>query len=218
MKGDRTRSNLDANTLNELIQRFAISVLSRERKSEAINEEILAGKYSGEFYIKTKDGVVLSADILNRAKSATDNAVRIAELVGMTGNIYKIDFDDLVLPNHVDYSVNILGNEPITLPDNVKEILINLDLDEYDIVENGEFKIVNSDAKVKITLVGGGKTEVVEKSLRNINFSILDISGFTKVKNVNIQSISIERSSDVINPDAIDRTVLVHNIFVTVNQ
>jgi len=211
-------SNLDANTLNELIQRFAISVLSRERKSEAINEEILAGKYSGEFYIKTKDGVVLSADILNRAKSATDNAVRIAELVGMTGNIYKIDFDDLVLPNHVDYSVNILGNEPITLPDNVKEILINLDLDEYDIVENGEFKIVNSDAKVKITLVGGGKTEVVEKSLRNINFSILDISGFTKVKNVNIQSISIERSSDVINPDAIDRTVLVHNIFVTVNQ
>jgi len=211
-------SNLDANTLNELIQRFAISVLSRERKSEAINEEILAGKYSGEFYIKTKDGVVLSADILNRAKSATDNAVRIAELVGMTGNIYKIDFDDLVLPNHVDYSVNILGNEPITLPDNVKEILINLDLDEYDIVEKREFKIVNSDAKVKITLVGGGKTEVVEKSLRNINFSILDISGFTKVKNVNIQSISIERSSDVINPDAIDRTVLVHNIFVTVNQ
>jgi hypothetical protein len=218
MKGEKTMSNLDANTLNELIQRFAISVLSRERKSEAINEEILAGKYSGEFYIKTKDGVVLSADILNRAKSATDNAVRIAELVGMTGNIYKIDFDDLVLPNHVDYSVNILGNEPITLPDNVKEILINLDLDEYDIVENGEFKIVNSDAKVKITLVGGGKTEVVEKSLRNINFSILDISGFTKVKNVNIQSISIERSSDVINPDAIDRTVLVHNIFVTVNQ
>ena len=211
-------SNLDANTLNELIQRFAISVLSRERKSEAINEEILAGKYSGEFYIKTKDGVVLSADILNRAKTATDNAVRIAELVGMTGNIYKIDFDDLVLPNHVDYSVNILGNEPITLPDNVKELLINLDLDEYDIVENGEFKIINSDAKVKITLVGGGKTEVVEKSLRNINFSIIDISEFTKVKNVNIQSISIERSSDVINPDAIDRTVLLHNIFVTVNQ
>ena len=211
-------NNLDANVLNELIQRFAISALSRERKSEAINEEILAGKYSGEFYIKTKDGVVLSADILNRVKSATDNAVRIAELVGMTGNIYKIDFDDLVLPNHIDYSVNILGNEPITLPDNVKELLINLDLDEYDIVENGEFKIVNSDAKVKITLVGGSKTEVIEKSLRNVNFSVLDISGFTKVKNVNIQSISIERSSEVINPDAIDRTVLVHNIFVTVNQ
>jgi hypothetical protein len=30
--------------LNELLQRFAISALSRERKDEALNEEILVGK------------------------------------------------------------------------------------------------------------------------------------------------------------------------------
>ena len=211
-------SNLEPNVLNELVQRFAISALSRERKAEAINEEILAGKYSGEFYIKTKDGVVISADILNRAKVATDNAIRIAELVGMTGELYKIEFDDLVLPNHVDYSVNILGNEPITLPANSKEVLVNLDLDEYDIVENGEFKIVNSNAKVIITLAGGSKTKVVEKSLQNMNFVVMDISEFTKVKNVTIQSIVIEKDPNVINNDAIDRTILLHNIFVTVNQ
>ena len=55
--------------INELIQRFAISALSRERKHEAVNEEIMVGKYTGEFYIKTKDGVILSADILNRNKT-----------------------------------------------------------------------------------------------------------------------------------------------------
>ena len=205
-------SNLDSNILNDLVQRFAISALSRERKDEAINEEILAGKYSGEFYIKTKDGVVLSTDILNRAKTATDNAIRIAELVGMTGELYKLEFDNLVLPNHVDYAVNILGNEPIMLPSESKDVLINLDLDEYDIMDNSEFKIVNSNAKVKITLTGGSKSVVIEKSIQNINFAVIDISNFNKVKNVTIESIVIEKDPNVINEKSVDRTILLHNM------
>ena len=47
-------------SMDDLIQRFAISALSRERKDEAVNEEILVGKYTGEFFIKSKDGVVIS--------------------------------------------------------------------------------------------------------------------------------------------------------------
>lgn len=121
--------------LEELLQRFAVSGLSRERKDEAVNEEILIGKHTGEFFIKTKDGVVISTDILNRLKASTDNAIRLAELSGITGDLYKVDFDQLVLPNHVDYSVNIIEGEPIELPIETKKILLNLDLDEYDILD-----------------------------------------------------------------------------------
>lgn len=211
-------NNLEQDVLNELVQRFAISALSRERKNEAVNEEILAGKYTGEFYIKSKDGVVLSADIMNRVKNATDNAIRIAELVGMTGELYKVDFDNLILPNHVDYDINILGNEPIVLPEGSKEVLVNLDLDEYDILDNNDFKLVNSKARVKIKLSGGGKSKVIEKSLENINFVVIDITEFTKTKNVSIESIIIEKDPIVINQNAKDRTILLHNVFVTVNN
>ena len=110
--------------LEELLQRFAVSGLSRERKSEAVNEEILIGKHTGEFFIKTKEGVVISTDILNRLKASTDNAVRIAELSGITGELYRVDFENLILPNHVDYSVNIIEGEPIELPIDSKKVLL----------------------------------------------------------------------------------------------
>ena len=74
-----------SDTSREFLQRFAISGLSKERKDEAINEEILLGKYTGEFFIKSKDGVIISTDILNRLKSSTENAIRYAESAGMVG-------------------------------------------------------------------------------------------------------------------------------------
>ena len=118
-------SNQDA--LRDLIQRFAISALSRERKHEALNEEILVGKYTGEFYIKSKDAVVMSADIMNRMKASTDEAIRVAELLSMTGEIYNVELQNRVLPDHIDYNINILQNDVIELPNDSKEILLNLD-------------------------------------------------------------------------------------------
>ena len=135
--------------LTNLIQRFAVSALSKERKDEAINEEILIGKYTGEFFIKTKDGVVVSTDILNRLKSSTDSAIRRAESAGMIGNLFHLDFDNLVLPTHVDYSVNIIETEPIDLPVNIKKVLLNIDFDEYDIIGDN-IKPISTNANVKI--------------------------------------------------------------------
>ena len=39
-------------SMDDLIQRFAVSALSKERKDEAVNEEILVGKYTGELNLK----------------------------------------------------------------------------------------------------------------------------------------------------------------------
>lgn len=203
--------------LSELIQRFAISALSRERKAEALNEEILVGKYSGEFYIKTKEGIVLSADIMNRAKAATNEAVRIAELVGMTGDIYHVDFENIVLPGFVDYEDNILQQEPINIPVDAKELLIHLDLDEYNIL-NGDPQLIHSDGNVKILIeiVEDGVTRYVrvDKDLSSINFNRIPLELKGKVSSIKIMNITIGKAANI----GANNTILLHNLFVTINH
>lgn len=207
--------------LEELLQRFAVSGLSRERKDEAVNEEILIGKHTGEFFIKTKDGVVISTDILNRLKASTDNAIRLAELSGITGDLYKVDFDQLVLPNHVDYSVNIIEEEPIELPINAKKVLLNLDLDEYDILEDTA-KPVNTEAMVKVVVeiaLGNGENDTIEiqQSIQNINYYPIELN-YEDVISIVISEIVIEKEENEYNIGATDRTILMHNIFVAINN
>ena len=168
-----------------------------------------------------KDGVVVSTDILNRLKASTDNAVRVAELCGIIGDLYKIDFDQLVLPNHVDYSVNIIEGEPIELPFDTKKVLINLDLDEYDILENTA-RPVNTEANVKVAIeiaTGNGKINTLEiiQSIQNINYYPIEIN-YDNVVNVVITGIVIEKENKEYNVGYTDRTVLLHNIFVAINN
>ena len=205
--------------LSNLIQRFAISALSRERKMEALNEEILVGKYTGDFHIKTKDGVVMSADIMNRMKASTADAIRIAELMGMTGEIYQIELENLDLPGHIDYSVNFIKNDHIQLPVGIKEMLLNLDLDEYNII-NGEPEIVHSKADVKILceLVVEGQTKYVrfDKHLGELNVSVLTFDEPEKITSIKITEISIARDND--DNGVNERVILLHNMFVAVNK
>lgn len=207
--------------LEELLQRFAVSGLSRERKHEAVNEEILIGKHTGEFFIKTKEGVVISTDILNRLKASTDNAVRIAELSGITGDLYRVDFENLILPNHVDYSVNIIEGEPIELPTDSKKVLLNLDLDEYDIFEEAA-KPVNTEANVKVILeiaLGNGEVNTLEvaQSIQNINYYPIELN-YENVISIVLTSIIIEKEDVIYNIGYTDRAILLHNLFVAINN
>lgn len=209
--------NMSNQALSELIQRFAISALSRERKAEALNEEILVGKYSGEFYIKTKEGMVLSADIMNRAKAATNEAIRIAELVGMTGEIYHVDFEQMVLPSFIDYDINILQQEPVELPVDTKDVLINLDLDEYDVVNNDP-QLIHTEGNVRVVIEiiedGVKKFINVNKNLSTINFNIIPLEFEGNVTSIKITNITISRDDNII----VNSTILLHNLFVTVNR
>lgn len=207
-------------SMDDLIQRFAVSALSKERKDEAVNEEILVGKYTGEFFIKSKDGIVISTDILNRLKSSTDNAIRVAESVGMVGNLYKLDFDNLPMPLHVDYDVNLIEGEPIRVDGECKSLLFNIDFDEFDIIGD-VVKPVNSDAMVKINieLMLNGITELfeIEKSIQSINQTIIDFKDYIGIQYVEIKNITINKDEVIFNDNAVDRTMILHNLFMSVN-
>lgn len=207
-------------SIDEMIQRFAISGLSKERKDEAVNEEILIGKYTGEFFIKSKDGVVISTDILNRLNSAMGFATKCAETYGIVGNMYRVELDNISMPSHIDYSVNLLETEPITL-DGCKKILFNFDYDEYDIIGDS-IRSIGSDAVVKISMdvkLSSGTTEqiVLDKSIQVINYSVIDLSQFVDVSSVVVRSIIIDKDEKTFNADANDRTIILHNLFISMN-
>lgn len=210
--------NMSDQALNDLIQRFAISALSRERKAEALNEEILVGKYSGEFYIKTKEGIVLSADIMNRAKASTDEAIRIAELVGMTGEIYHVDFDKIELPGFMDYSVNIIQQDPIELPVDAKELLLYLDLDEYNVMgDNTQLIHTEGEVKLIIEAIEDGVTKYIrlDKNLSNINFHPIPLDELQgEVSSLKIINITINKDKNFKSNCAL----LFHNLYVTINK
>ena len=202
-------------SMDDLIQRFAISALSKERKDEALNEEIMVGKYTGEFFIKSKDGIVISTDVLNRLNASSNTAIEIAESIGMVGNLYHLEFDKLQMPCHIDYGINIINSEPIDV-DNCKSILLYIDYDEFDVVGQ-DVKPVHTDAKVKLTIEfideRGFVTEGhIEKSIQSINYSKLEFDS-----SVTITGIEIIKDDNVFNNNAVDRTIILHNIFMSVN-
>lgn len=209
-------------SLDDLLQRFAISALSKERKEEAITEEILVGKYTGEFFIKSKDNVIISADILNRLKCATEAAIKSAESIGMVGDLYRLDFDNIQTPTHVDYNVNLIENEHIEINEKCKYLLFNFDFDEFDVIGD-TVAPVNTDAMVQITVEvlveGGNKIEfVVEKSIQSINHTKIDLKKYYNMISVEIKNITINKDDVIFNDNANYRTIILHNIFMTINK
>lgn len=218
---------MDREALSKLIQRFAISALSRERKNEALNEEILVGKYTGEFYIKTKDGIIVSNDILDRTNSSMNNAIRIAEMVGMTGELFKVDFDELELPSHVDYTVNFLNMEPIQIPIDSKNILLYLDIDEYVVKEDKMVKNIFDENLIHITISclyddGSMNTIGVDSDLQNINYTKIPLDSLqTMDKNIDsmfITNIYVTDKVVGLNDVTENQLIILHNIFITIDK
>ena len=109
--------------------RFGISLLSKERSSEAYNEEIMIDKFTGEVLIKSKDGDVISYNYNSRLKSQL-SAIKI------TANNMSV-YGDIVAPFTMEYDKNYILS-PIILPyPNCKKILFNADIDPISISNVG---------------------------------------------------------------------------------
>lgn len=211
--------SIQSDAMRDLIQRFAISALSRERKTEAINEEILAGKYTGEFYIKTKDGLVLSVDVINRMKSMSHDVIRIAELLNMSGEVFRVDFENMILPSFIDYESNVLQQEPIELP-NCKEAIVYLDIDEYDVMDDVPTPI-QSEGVVEFVfeVIKDGVVSNIQinNTLNIINYFKIPFEDFEKITSIKLSSIVINKDDKVYTESESNRVMVLHNIFVTLN-
>lgn len=197
--------------LDNGIQRFAVSGLSKERYDEAVAEEILVDKNTGEFLLNTLDEVLISNDSLGRFKASFDNAVWMAKQVGLCGNIYQVEIDDIEMPSEIPYNTNIL-NEDIVIDAENKKILFNFDLNEY-IVQDAKAIALNNECTVTIDIEQGGKTKNVKLSLSNMNTSIINLTNFS-TGDIHIKSVKFNEHVDYIG---ISKLIL-HNVFLTINK
>ena len=197
--------------LDNGIQRFAVSGLSKERYDEAVAEEILVDKNTGEFLLNTLDEVLISNDSLGRFKASFDNAVWMAKQVGLCGNIYQVEIDDIEMPSEIPYNTNIL-NEDIVIDAENKKILFNFDLNEY-IVQDAKAITLNNECTVTIDIEQGGKTKNVKLSLSNMNTSIINLTNFS-TGDIHIKSVKFNEHVDYIG---ISKLIL-HNVFLTINK
>ena len=197
--------------LDNGIQRFAVSGLSKERYDEAVAEEILVDKNTGEFLLNTLGEVLISNDSLGRFKASFDNAVWMAKQVGLCGNIYQVEIDDIDMPSEIPYDTNIL-NEDIVIDGANKKLMFNFDLNEY-IVQDAKAITLNNECTVTIDIVQGGKTKSTKLSLGNMNAAVIDLTGFGSGE-IHVKSIKFNEHVDYIG---ISKLIL-HNVFLTINK
>lgn len=201
-----------ADILDQGIQRFAISGLSKERYDEAVAEEILVDKKTGEFLLNTRDEVLISNDAMARYKASFDNAVWLAKETGLCGNIYQVEIDDIIMPANIPYNTNIL-NENIMLDNKINRLLFNFDLNEY-IVQDNKAIPLNVEGSVKITMTRGSEVISVTLSLTESNVSIIDLSGYDKTKDIIITEIKFIPHTDYVGI----ANLILHNVFLTINM
>lgn len=199
------------------IQRFAISGLSKNRSDEAVNEEILLDKYTGEFLIKNKDGVVISNDYLSRRSSTMNVVSMIADRSNIGGDLYEIDIDDIHLPSKLDYNINIL-NDDLVLENNIRKILLYLDIDEY-VGTNNIAVPENVCGKAKIDIEigmddGVTNTMTITKDVNVLNNFVINLKETVGNKTVN----SLKIKSIVFTRDLLQgQSLILYGAYVTLS-
>lgn len=203
--------------LDQGIQRFAVSGLSKQRYAEAVKEEMLMEKYTGEFLIKNKDGVIVSADTVNRSAAAFANAVLTAEQTGICGDIYLLEVDNVVAPNIVQYDVNLLA-EPLTLDEGIGRVLFNFDVSEYKYVDNLTQQL-EKESSVEVVIKSGEEKSIVKVlKINEMNKWVFDSSKhFGPLEApLTIESIKIKCEPEFVGVKEV-KTIL-HNVFLTINK
>lgn len=212
-------ANIDQNTEyggGAIINRFAISALSKEFHDQSLNEEIMVDKTTGEFLLKSKKGTVISYDAIARRRSTITDATECATTQNMMGNMYELALEEYNLPAIVPYNDNILANS-ISLKQNLQKVLFYIDIDE--IIEGELAQVSEVDPKVEITLrcgTGSVFEEItVEKSLNVFNNTMIAVSDLVERPDskysVVLSSIKFKKTSS----SDLDTFIILHNMMVS---
>jgi hypothetical protein len=136
-----------------MINRFGVSFLSKSRKSEAVAEEVMINKETGEILLKGADGAFLSYNKFSRDNFFIDSFTQLAYSLNLLGKLYSI-VPMTELPMKITENVNLLDASAI-LTDNTKieKLLIGLDVDNLKIALSGECSINTNSPLIDMSIV-----------------------------------------------------------------
>ncbi len=213
-------AEIDQNTNyggGDIINRFAISGLSKKYNAQALPEEIMVEKTTGEFLIKTPDGMVISYDAMARRRSTITDATESALTQNMIGNMYELSLDNYMLPAIVPYDINLLDNQ-INLKQNLKKLLLYIDIDEIirkDLVEFSEnMPIIHF--WIQCRYGNTTRATVIEKPINEFNNSIIEIDKLfdNLPENYNVILTCVGIKKNELNTE--DTFVILHNMMVSI--
>ena len=201
----------------DILNRFAVSALSKKYNGQALPEEIMVEKNTGEFLIKSPDGVVISYDAMARRRSTITDATECAVTQNMKGNMYELYLDNFMLPAIVPYDENLLNNA-ISLKQNLVKVLFYIDIDE--VIRNDIAEVSETNPVIQVGLrCGTGSIYediVIEKPINEFNNTVIDINDFvdrpTAPYNVILTSLVFKKNET----NTEDTFMILHNMMVSI--
>ena len=117
------------------MNRFGISFLSKSRKAEALDEEVMIHKQTGEVLIKGAGGEILSYDKVGRLNDHINSVTNLCHTMNLLGKMYEVEFTVLDLPEVIPEAVNLLDSyAPLTTNKKISKLLVSIDIDSLKIV------------------------------------------------------------------------------------
>ena len=196
--------------------RFAVSGLSKDRYSEAKNEEMLVDKITGEYLLKNREGFVVSSDTTNRMKSAINKAIIDAEQSGICGDLYQIELTNYIFPCVIPYQTNIL-DESFQLPAEINRFLFNFDVSEQYCQANQLDTRTEVESSVMIDVRRGNEEFSITKKISDMNKLIINSMDYCTDDEYPIEITSIMFIPESYYIGDSSYRLLLHNMFITYN-
>jgi len=161
--------------------RIAISLLSRENKADALPEEVMIHKTTGQILIKTTAGDIISFDSLNRIKSHIDNTTTTCLNLDIRGDMSSIEISETELPSIISYDTNILTNSIILYQNKeFAKTILSIDLDCIKLSDTSSLTGFDPIANIDFvfTKTGVTKTFNIQLPISDLNQTVIDHIAF----------------------------------------
>jgi hypothetical protein len=199
-----------------LLSRFGISFLSSHNKNNALPEELMVHKETGQILIKTNDGQIISYDSLARLRDHINATTIMAYNLDICGAMYSISLDSIELPEVVTENSNVFTNPVELFSNNAQKFLVSVDADAVEI--SNEAGLIEFEPFVKIDLSFKKDTEerkiVVSSLLTKSNATVIYPGDFFPLEDMSGYSLSLTGVTLMRNPAG--STLQVKNILHSV--
>jgi len=160
--------------------RFGITALSRKFKNDAKPTEILLHKGIGQISVKTTEGDVISYDSMTRFKSHIDYLTDLAINLNLFGKMQSITFDNIELPEVINFNQNLFNVPLLIKSNNFKKLLVSIDLDSVEVSSNNF--LMEHEPFCKMTLLfkkdNDEREIVINKSINSFNRHVIDVEEY----------------------------------------
>jgi len=203
-----------------LLNRFAVSMLSRRHKAEALPQEVMIHKETGQISIKTNTGDVISYDSLARLNQHIDHVTLMSYNLNIYGEMFSLQLDGVELPEVIGTYSPIMNTPIMIKPNNVRKMLVSIDMDSLVLTDSDTLVEYEPTISIDVKFKNGAFEQVftITKPISELNGMIITPFDYYSADTALLYQVSIEAiniTKDARNGDLPIRNIL-HSILIVV--